>query len=249
VNAETLYEEYWQSGFHTTDQWTQAELQRYLAPLLGLDRVLDYGCGVGCAYQSRLVREVKGYVGADVADVALQTLRQRGLPAAKIDPATGRVDTPAEQFDGACCMEVFEHLFDPLQAAKEIHRLLKPGGVLVATVPNFGYHAWRLLALLRAQVPSEPHSNRYDGVHIRFFSKLMFKRLLKDAGFDDVRIGSYDKSNVWDVFQSMGKIAYITRFARRHLPSFMYLTFLQDVWPNVFAMRLRAVARKSSGSH
>ena len=28
--------------------------------------------------------------------------------------------------------------------------------VLVATVPNFGYHAWRLLALLRAQVPSEP---------------------------------------------------------------------------------------------
>ena len=142
---------------------------------------------------------------------------------------------------------MFEHLFDPLQSARELHRVLKPGGVLLATVPNFGYHPHRLTALLRAQVPSEPEDfrrNRYNGVHIRFFSKLNFKRLLRDAGFVNIAIGSFDDSSIWDVTRCAGPFAAISDFARMHLPAPFHLRFLQDIWPNVFAMRLRALAHK-----
>ena len=123
----------------------------------------------------------------------------------------------------------------------------EPGGVLVATVPNFGYHAWRALAVLRAQVPAEPDrpkENRFNGVHIRFFSRLMFRRLFQSAGFDNVWVGNYGESSVWDVFQFGPPFCYLTSFARKRLPRPFHLEFMADVWPNVFAQRLRAVVYK-----
>jgi len=249
VNAESFYDQYWASGQHVLGPtWDEKRFRRTLGPLIARERVLDYGCGVGYYYQRLLAKAVKSYAGADVAPMALSDLRQKGFDAYRIDPDKGTIDCPNESFDGPVCSEVLEHLFDPLQAAVELHRVLKPGGVLVATVPNFGYHAWRLMALLRAQVPSEredPRENRFNGVHIRFFSKLMFKRLLVKAGFADIKIGSYDESSIWDVTFGLGHLACISSFARKFLPAPFHLRFLQAVWPNLCAMRLRAVAYRS----
>jgi SAM-dependent methyltransferase len=247
MNAETFYDQYWASGLHVSPEWDEKRLRKVFGPLLGRDQILDYGCGLGHAYQRLLAIHVKRYSGADVGQLALDDLKQKGIPAFKIDPDKGTVDSPDNQFDGVTCVEVLEHLFDPLQSAREINRILKPGGVFVATVPNFGYHAWRLLALLRAQVPSEPEDlkkNRFNGVHIRFFSKLMLKRLMRDAGFVNVKIGSFDDGTVWDVLKCAGHFGAISIMARKYLPRPFHLHFLQDVWPNVFALRLRAVGYK-----
>jgi SAM-dependent methyltransferase len=248
MGTETFYDsDYWSQGKHAHPGMSEQLFRKWLGPLMSRDAVLDYGCGLGYTYQRLLVRSVKRYVGADVSSMAVEDARRKGLEAVRVDPANGSVPFPDSTFDGAVCVEVFEHLFDPLSAARELNRVLKPGGVLIATVPNFGYLTWRLLAFLRAQVPLEPekpHEDRYKGVHIRFFSKLMLERLLRDAGFVDIRIGSFGESSIWDVFQAMGHISLITSFARKHIPSFLHLRFLEDVWPNVFASRLRAVAYK-----
>lgn len=239
--------QYWSDNKHVTQELDQITFERVMRPVIGKDNVLDYGCGMGYGYQRPLVRAVKHYVGADVSSLAVADAHRKGLEAVAINPENGRTPLPDASFDGAVCVEVMEHLFDPLSAARELNRVLKPGGVLVATTPNFGYHTWRMLALLRAQVPLEPEDpkkDRYKGVHIRFYSKLMFKRLLRDAGFVDIKIGSFADASVWDVFQAMGHFGLISKYAHKYLPKFMHLTFLQDVWPNVFAMRLRAVARK-----
>lgn len=63
-------------------------------------------------------------------------------------------------FDVVVCTEVLEHTLDPFSAVQEMHRLLKPGGLLLLTTPfNFRIHGplpdcWRftehgLRALLR----------------------------------------------------------------------------------------------------
>jgi SAM-dependent methyltransferase len=247
MNTATFYDQYWQGGLHGNPEWSDQWFTRILGPLIGRDRVLDYGCGMGYAYQRPLSRAVKTYVGADVAEVALANAHRHGLATLKINPENGAVDSPEAVFDGATCIEVMEHLFDPLQAAREIHRVMKPGGILIVTVPNFGYHPHRLMALLRAQVPSapdDPKKNRFNGVHIRFFSKLMLKRLLRDAGFTKIKIGSFDDASVWDIFDAAGYFGYIGKYARKYLPAPLHLRFLQDVWPNVFAKRLRAEAMK-----
>lgn len=57
---------------------------------------------------------------------------------------------PADRFDAVVCTEVLEHTLNPFEAADEIRRLLKPGGVALITVPfNFRIHGplpdcWRI---------------------------------------------------------------------------------------------------------
>jgi SAM-dependent methyltransferase len=201
---------------------------------------------MGFNYQRSLASSVGEYVAADVSQTALQDARTKGFLALPISK-DGIIEAGAGSFDGATCVEVFEHLFDPLAAAREIHRVLQPGGVLVATVPNFGYHAWRLMAFLRARVPAEPEDprrNRFNGVHIRFFSKGTFRNLLRDAGFRHVRIMAFEDSCLWDFLLGLSYLAYGAVFLRKYLPVWLHFRFLEDVWPTVFAIRLRAVAVK-----
>jgi SAM-dependent methyltransferase len=165
----------------------------------------------------------------------------------KISEIDSSIAAPDESFSGAICSEVLEHLFDPLAAIREINRVMKPGGALVVTVPNFGYHAWRLMALLRAQVPSEPEDpkrNRYNGVHIRYFSTLTLRRLLRDGGFHQITVESFDTSSIWDVFYAAGSFGMVSEWAQQHLPRPFHLGFLEKIWPAVFAKRLCAIAYK-----
>jgi SAM-dependent methyltransferase len=243
--SNETYDKYWQSGSHVTLEWTKDFFNESAGPLIGKKRVLDYGCGLGYSYQRQLSQSVKEYLAADVSIVALKDAESKGFQTVKIAD-NGTVDLPDGTCDGAVCSEVFEHLWDPLAAAKELNRILSPGGVLMVTVPNFGYLAWRFLAFLRAQVPLEPESkeNRYRGVHIRFFSQLMLIRLLRDAGFREIKIYGWCGGSIWDVFIATGKFSIITTWAHRFLPSALHFTFLARIWPNVFAQRLRAVAVK-----
>lgn len=68
-----------------------------------------------------------------------------------IDPAAGATHTgdltqhnesiPDGSFDYVVCTEVLEHTLQPFDAAAELARLLKPGGLLFLTVPfNFRIH-------------------------------------------------------------------------------------------------------------
>jgi len=243
----SFYDSYWNRIIHSGQEWGKQQFNKVLEPLRGLGKVLDYGCGLGLNYQRSLAGSTSQYVGADISENALSDASSKGYHTLKIGQ-DGQVNADTGSFDGAVCSEVFEHLFDPLSAAREINRVLKPGGVLVATVPNFGYLAWRLQALIRARVPSEPENpkvNFFNGVHIRYFNKATFSKLCRDAGFIDVRVGSFDNSSIWDIFWAFSYMAYISQFARDYLPSFLHMRFLQDLAPSLFAYRLRAVGRKS----
>ena len=47
MQADKFYDQYWHNDGNRAAEWDERSFYRYLAPLIGLDSVLDYGCGRG----------------------------------------------------------------------------------------------------------------------------------------------------------------------------------------------------------
>ena len=101
-------------------------------------RLLDVGCGTG-AMSARLT-QWGGVVSADFSPLALQFSRRRHLMHLVRADAM-RLPIASESFDVAVVMDVLEHLPDDRAALCELHRVLKPGGRVIATVPAYP-HLW-----------------------------------------------------------------------------------------------------------
>jgi SAM-dependent methyltransferase len=139
-------------------------------------RVLDLGCRSGALTQHFL--EGNSVVGLDVDSAALEKAAALG-----IEPVQANVEEmlPFEDasFDAVVAGELLEHLQFPDGLVAEIHRVLRPRGVLVGSVPN-AFRVQSRLRFLRGKPPED------DPTHLRMFSPAEMRALL--AGFDDVRI-------------------------------------------------------------
>jgi len=89
---------------------------------------------------------------------------------------------PDKSFDVITCLETLEHLLDDRLSVvvKEIHRLLKPGGVALFTTPNNE-------DLLRSHVYCPFCETSFHKVqHVRSFSESSMRALLESHGFRTV---------------------------------------------------------------
>jgi SAM-dependent methyltransferase len=117
-------------------------------------RVLDFGCGWGRLTRF-LARDVKPgrLYGCDPVEGVLDVCRECRVPAtlARSDVAPQRLPFD-EPFDLAFAFSVLTHLSEDAAAAclSALHRALRPGGILVATVRPLEYA--RLDRSLRAQL-------------------------------------------------------------------------------------------------
>jgi SAM-dependent methyltransferase len=114
--------------------------ERWLGAVQGSDlRVLDVGGRIQ-PYRPLLAGRVQQYVAVDVAQSPLVTLRAdaAGLPFAE------------NSFDLVFCTQVLEYVPEPAGAVREIHRVLKPGGIALFSFAAFYPRAvdeehWRFL--------------------------------------------------------------------------------------------------------
>lgn len=81
-------------------------------------------------------------------------------------------------FDTIVCIAVIEHVYDIFFLVKEIYRMLKPGGYIIAEVPNIGYLKYRIQFLLvKLPATSSPYNWEeigWDGGHIHYFTMKKF---------------------------------------------------------------------------
>lgn len=142
-------------------------LREFVGSLGHAERVLDLGCGDG-----RLTAELDAteLTAADVSRVALERARGR-LPGARVVELDPDAPLPFEDgsFDLVLCAETIEHVRDVQLLLSELRRVLRPGGVLVATTPAN-------LPLGRRPDPLSPH--------LRFFTRRSLRRLLDELGFE-----------------------------------------------------------------
>ncbi len=104
-----------------------------LPPDAGRRRLLDAGCGTG-----GMLLHLRGRgraVGVDLSPAALRHSRRRGLEVARASLATLPFQDGA--FDAVTCLDVLYHRWvgDDLAAARELFRVLRPGGLVLLRVP------------------------------------------------------------------------------------------------------------------
>lgn len=98
-------------------------------------KMLDVGCGTGAVME---FLKNKGEVeGVDMSDTALNFCRQKNLKVEK--GLANEMPYSTDTFDAVFALDVLEHLDNPAGAVKEAARVLKEGGLFVATVPA---HQW-----------------------------------------------------------------------------------------------------------
>lgn len=172
ADYESKTEEYFSYG--------RPEMVRFVPE--GVQRVLEVGCGSG--------------------HFAAGLKRQRGVHVTAIEPfphahaeARARVDrlVPLQveeafsqledrSFDCVVFNDVLEHLVDPWKVLSDVLRLLLPGGVVVASLPNMRYYP-----VLKELVLQGSWQYQADGVldrtHLRFFTKSSLRQLFESSGY------------------------------------------------------------------
>ena len=117
-----------------------ARWERALRLLPPTGRVLDLGCAFG--YGTRKLARAHEAYGLDASPRFIARARRA---APEIPFTLGSAEALPYQdrfFDGVLLLDVLEHVRRERQVLDEVYRVLRPGGILVVSVPHRGALAW-----------------------------------------------------------------------------------------------------------
>lgn len=145
----------------------------------GTGHLLDVGCGPGFLVGEAVRRGWKGQ-GVETREVLAEYARDElGLEVFHDDLIAAAL--PDDRFDVVHLNEVIEHVVDPVGLLREIHRVLRPGGM--AYLRTGCVESWS--ARWRAERWS--YYAFAPGGHIRFFGPKSARALGRAAGYGRVR--------------------------------------------------------------
>lgn len=150
-------------------RWNLAQLKPYLREGLTF---LEVGAG-DCALSARIAAQARHVYAVDISDQ-----HQGTLPAnVQVVITDGRrIDAPSQSVDLAFSDQLMEHLHpeDAVEQLREIHRVLKPGGVYLCVTPNRVYGPSDISAFF----DDEPR-----GFHLKEYTLSELCALFARAGF------------------------------------------------------------------
>jgi 2-polyprenyl-3-methyl-5-hydroxy-6-metoxy-1,4-benzoquinol methylase len=144
-------------------------------------RVLDVGCGYGGLGRSLVARGKVQVFGVEINPAASPNLQ--GVYTAHWIADVEQFSLPSniEDFDCIIFADVLEHLRDPWGTLSRYLQWLKPGGYVVASIPNVRNIALLYNLIVRGRWRYED-SGLLDRTHIRFFTRKEIMGLFSTAG-------------------------------------------------------------------
>jgi len=141
------------------------------------NKMLDVGCGPGLFLIEAKKRGWEVY-GTEFTDNQLAYLNDKGIKTLK-----GKLTNDSfedELFDVIISSEVIEHINNPLEEMKHFHRLLRKGGLVYITTPNFN-------AIERFLLKGDYAIIEYPE-HLCYYTPKTIDLLLTNNGFNKLKI-------------------------------------------------------------
>ncbi len=223
------------------------------------DRVIDLGCGTG-RHVLELCKSPTTILGADISRhdlrvgrYLLELMRRDGDVRARVhwlQTAGERLPFIDGAFDRVICTETLEHVDDDGVLARELARVLKPGGILAVSVPDeFSEKIfWKLSKNYRT----------HAGGHVRIYERNRIVALMREAGLRPyaVRYRHSLEALYWlshvAFWSDWGKQGPITRVFRKALDSqrsreSSIVTALDDIGNRILPKSIVVYSRKPLG--
>jgi 2-polyprenyl-3-methyl-5-hydroxy-6-metoxy-1,4-benzoquinol methylase len=199
------------------------------------NRLLDLDCSHGEFLEMARERGWKVYGTADTSE-SLSLCRSKGLDIC--EGSFNFSDFDEDTFDIVCVRSVLEHVTNPNEILQKIRSVLRTGGLVYATTPNYN-------SILRIRL-REKYSLISFPFRLVYYSRKPFKRLFRNNQFKvmetEVTGVSYSKKKLasakkrvplteesdfleWEFDENDG---FVTRFMKRNLNPFVCFFGLGD---------------------
>ena len=178
IPSDQELERYYSDEYELTEFFSPITKKRYNEILDGFEHLrqtnnlLDVGTGSAFFAEIAIQRGWNVY-GTELTDKTIQTAEQKGLKMSKGKLEDLNFET--DLFDLVIGIEVIEHLSHPQPFVKEIQRVVRKGGKVYITTPNFNSYLRRKL------------KGQYDVIeypnHLSYFTVKTLKSLFIENGF------------------------------------------------------------------
>lgn len=160
-------------------EWHQRRAQPFLdllRPYRLTSALLEVGCAAGFFLRSA-ADEGWRVRGVEIMTPAVEYARTH----LQLDVEEGTLEQAQyadQSFDAVVMIETIEHLLDPSSVLREAHRVIRPGGALCVTTPNYD-------SLMRGWLGID-WSVLSPAEHVYYFTEATLTQMLKRSGFRSV---------------------------------------------------------------
>ncbi|PWL30505.1 MAG: hypothetical protein DCO96_05885 [Fluviicola sp. XM-24bin1] len=175
--------DYYSNNYERTSYLSPITVKRFneildrFEPFRKTGKLLDIGAGYGFFMEVAKERGWDVY-GSELTDEAVNHCEGKGLKMYKGE--FHKLDLEPESFDVIVSIEVLEHLNTPVQYANKAKEILRKGGVLYLTTPNFN-------SILRYRLKEQYNVIEYPN-HLCYYTPQTLNNLFATHGFNKLDI-------------------------------------------------------------
>lgn len=170
-------------GYGRNDYLSELTIQAYerildtFEPYRKTNKLIDVGCGIGYFLEVAKKRGWEIY-GTEFTEEAVKICEDKGanMQLGVLDPD----NYDSESFDVICSFEVIEHINNPRVELGNFNKLLRTGGLVYCTTPNFN-------AVERFQLGADWNVIGYPE-HLSYYTPKTLKRVFAESGFQAKKV-------------------------------------------------------------